>query len=163
MGSIASSLSIGGALEVLPEDLESREYKMTTPPAVPKKISRFQTENSSTPNQKEVHRRAKLPIALRFTPRKPMHSSTEPKNAYEIMKEASQNHKERTKKLVKKAPKKAPNLEQSSLYEDPPAPVDAGNLAKFSSENARSKKQSDKENADNNSPQKARKPIIIRV
>ena len=131
---------------------------------------------------KEKEMKKKKPS--RFSPRKPMHSSTmnggpihsstlldfdrdipKPKNAYEMMKQASQNPKERTKKLVKKAPKNAPSLEQSSLYEDPPAPVDAAadDLAKFSSENVETKKQSDKENADGNSPQKARKPAISRV
>jgi len=116
----------------------------------------------------------------RFSPRKPMHSSTmhgdpihsstlldferdvpKPKNAYEMMKEASQNPREKTKKLVKKATKNPPTLEQSSLYEDPP--VDPCNLDKLSGQKSDIQKLSDKENSDINSPQKPKKPAVSRV
>merc|ERR1719186_291023 len=121
----------------------------------------------------------------RMSPRKPMHSSTmngdpihsstlldfdrlevpKPKNAYEMMQEASRDPRVKAKKLVKKVPKNPPALEQSSLFEDPPAPHVPEDLAKFSDNKNKSDNQklSDKENSDANSPQKVVKPAVSRV
>jgi len=183
-----SNISRGAQIPIINKPIQPRKdgpYRVNLPPP------RMKTENKllaqvralkMKEQQKKMAASKKKPS--RFSPRKPMHSSTmngdpihsstlldfdrlevpKPKNAYEMMKEASRDpNKEKFKKLVKKVPKHPEPLEQSSLYDDPPEVPE--NLARFSDNKNKSdtEKLSDKENADANSPQKILKPAVSRV
>jgi len=178
------NLSRGPQIPIIRKPAESKRngpFRLNLPPPSTLSVERHLLAQVKALKEKDVKKKqmtGKKPS--RFSPRKPIHSSTingdpihsstlldfdrdvpKPKNAYEMMKEASQNPKEKAKKLVKKVTKNPPTLEQSSLYEDPPA--EPCNLAKLSDRKSDNQKHSDKENSDNNSPLKPKKPVVSRV
>ena len=182
---MGANISRGAQIPIIRKQSEPRKdgpFRVNLPP--PRMISVEKQLQAQVRALKEKEMKKKLAASKkpsRFSPRKPMHSSTmngdpihsstlldfdrfdapKPKNAYEMMKEASLNPKDRVKKLVKKVPKNLPVLEQSSLYEDPPHASE--NLAKLSGNESDNQKLSDKENSDTNSPQKTMKPAVSRV
>jgi len=186
------NISRGAQIPIIRKPAEPRKdgpFRVNFPPPRTISIEKQLQAQVRALKEKEKRKLAASKKATRFSPRKPMHSSTmngdpihsstvldfdtrellfdpavdipKPKNAYEMMKEASQNPKERVKKLVKKVPKNLPALEQSSLYEDPPQ--DPYNLDKLSGNTPEYKQLNDKENSDTNSPQKTTKPAVSRV
>jgi len=181
---LGANISRGHQIPIIRKPVQPKKdgpFRLNLPPPSAHSVERQLLAQVKALKEKEKKKKViagKKPS--RFSPRKPLHSSTmhgdpihsstlldfdrdvpKPKNAYEMMKEASQNPREKTKKLVKKVTKNPPTLEQSSLYEDPP--VDPCNLDKLSGQKSDNQKLSDKENSDINSPQKPKKPAVSRV
>ena len=163
-------------------------FRISVPESRNLTIERRLLEQVKAIRKKEEARKVSAK-ALRKSPRKPLHSSTmisdnpilsstrldcmdihsgstKPKNAYEMLKEASDKPKEKTKKFVKKMPKKTVACEESSLFEDDDSSANeelAYNGVDRKESKTAKKRTSDKENSEGSSPLKTSKIAVSRV